>query len=144
MNNKLYKLQNKSLPEAVTIVFPETLKSTAGFVVSSALTGITHGQLCSMVVNPTNIIESGEMHTALLIGLFSSVYFAKQIYKNWQQEKKRLTSLANTYEREKLIHIEQKKVEEMMREEEIGAYLDSEGFVEHPELLEDEFGFKTR
>ena len=133
MNRTIYRLQNKSLPEAATIVFPKTLKSTAGFVMSSALTGVVYGQVHSMAVEATNIIKTGTLYAALLVGVFSTVYFAKKTYENWRQEKKRLMSLSNTYEREKTLHIEQDRLERLKRDSEI---LDAAGFVEHPELLE--------
>lgn len=97
-----YKLQKGEVINGIVKHFPKTIKASAGFVATTAIMGSICGYLYSMPINPnTAIIDTTDNTTALIAGVITSAYVAKQVYKNFKQERKRVHDLAVQIEKDK-------------------------------------------
>lgn len=99
---KRYSLQTKSYVEVISDNFSETLKSFGGFVGCLAGTGIIWGIIRNMDI--AGKLSSND-EIKLVPGIFAlcAVFFAKQMYKNFKEERERIHQLALEIEKEKSI-----------------------------------------
>ena len=101
-----YKLQKGEVINGIVNHFPKTIKASAGFVASTTLMGSICGYLYSMPINPnTAIIDTTDNTTVLIVGVITSAYLAKEVYKNFKQERKRVHDLALQIEKDKRQHM---------------------------------------
>ena len=88
---KHYSLQRKSYIATISDNFPETLKSLAGFVTCSSLSGIGFGIVYNMNLTQYSL-ESDERMIPTIIA-FGAVYYAKKVYDNFKKERERMHQL---------------------------------------------------
>ena len=88
---KHYSLQRKSYVNVAMEQFPETLKSLAGFVTCSSLSGIGFGIVYNMHLTQYSL-DSDERMIPTIIAL-GAVYYAKKVYDNFKKERERMHQL---------------------------------------------------
>lgn len=104
-----YSLQRKSYTQAIVENFPNTLKSIAGFVTCSSITGLGFGIIHSM--NITEFSLESDERIIPTIAAFGAVYYAKKIYDNFKKERARVHQLALEIDKERARRYEAYKKE---------------------------------
>ena len=94
-----YSLERKSYVQVVTENFQDTLKSLAGFVTCSAVTGLGFGIIHSM--NITEFSLESDERLIPTITAFGAVYYAKKVYDNFKKERERVHQLALEIDKER-------------------------------------------
>ena len=86
-----YSLQRKSYVNVAMEQFPETLKSLAGFVTCSSLSGIGFGIVYNMHLTQYSLKSDERMIPTIIA--FGAVYYAKKVYDNFKKERERMHQL---------------------------------------------------
>lgn len=103
-----YTLERKSYISIIADNFQDTLKSTLGFACCTAGAGIAYG-----IVHDMEIVSPDPSDPRIFPVLFAigSIYYVKQIYKNYQQERARFHDLA--------LEVEEKRKRRKQAEKEV-------------------------
>ena len=94
-----YSLERKCYVQAVPENFQDTLKSLAGFVTCSAVTGLGFGIIHSM--NITEFSLESDERLIPTITAFGAVYYAKKVYDNFKKDRARVHQLALEIDKER-------------------------------------------
>ena len=103
----MYSLQRKSYVQVITENFQDTLKSVAGFVTCSAITGLGFGIIHSM--NITEFSLESDERLIPTITAFGAVYYAKKVYDNFKKDRARVHQLALEIDKERARRKEEHK-----------------------------------
>lgn len=106
---KKYQLERKSFTNVIWDNFSDTLKSFGAFVACGSLTGISYGFVRSFTLASQQlgrVEDNGAL--APIFFFFMSIYYAKQVYNNFKNDKARYKQLAHEIEKERARQLEMK------------------------------------